>query len=893
MMQRHFLSACVCAFVFVAAGCGYFKSPEKRVANAEALIAKGEHRQALIELRNAQQDRPDMPMIRLLLAEVALWTGDPAAAERELKTLPADFESVRREDLALRIDLASGRFAEALARIGTPADNAPASSWLYRGLANQGLGKIEDAERDFRAALERDPRLIAAEIGVMEMRAAENDNEEVLARSLALVRDFPESAAAWFARGAMLARASSLLEAQTALERSASLAPKQLDVTKQVSLLVTLAEVQIANRDLEKARTSAASLARVASGSPIAAMVSARILMASGDFATAAVELRRLIQRTPQFAHARFMLGVSLAAQGNLTQANQELTTVVDELPNNMAARQLLAQVRMRLDDPDSALRVLVPALDAAGEDRAVSKLFEAASAQASDRSRSLALIEREYARAPENQGLKLQLASAYLRAQQGAKALALLRSGEAASSDLVYGRLLLAATAQAEGDDAARKKLESMLAARPKDVGLVLLAVQMHVAAREDKLARQRLDVALAANPGNPGLELALARVQLVSGERDAAVATLTRLRERDPKAMEARLMLAQLALARDDAKEAAALVAEAVNGSEAKAEANNSAGLIYLGTARYDAALEHFRAGTAADPTDESLWLNLGRTQLALNQHEAARTSLLRAISLRPNWLPAEGALAFLELQAGNSAAAIKRVDALRTARPHDSGVMILEADVRSAMRQYVEADRALTVAARSQSSLELAAKHYQLRVAGELPKPTEPLESWVEKHSEDLQARAFLAGAYASAGASDKAVQQYEAIVARQPRDPMALNNLAWLYMERGDRRALETARRAVALAPKSPAVADTLGWILVQSGSVTEGLELLAKASESDPRNGDLQYHYAAALAKAGKPAEAQTRIRELLAGTADFSSRAAAQELLNSLSKTQP
>ena len=488
---------------------------------------------------------------------------------------------------------------------------------------------------------------------------------------------------------------------------------------------------------------------------------------------------------------------------------------------------------------------------------------------------------------------MKLQLAAAYLRAEQGAKALALLRKDEAASTDLVSARLLLAATAQVEGDEAARRKLESMRAARPKDMGLLLLAVQMHVAAREDDRARKLLDEAIAANPDEPGLALALARVQLVSGQREAAVATLTRLRQSNPGASEARLLLAQLALARDDAKEAAVLVNEAVNGSDKKSETHNVAGLVYLGTARYDAALEQFSAGAELDPTDESLWLNIGRTQLALDRYDAARTSLMRAISLRPNWLPAEGALAFLEMQAGNSAAALKRVDALRAARPHDAQVMILEAEVRAALRQYVEADRTLTVAARSQPSVELAAKQYELRVTGELPKPTEPLENWVETHGGDLQARSILASAYVREGAGGKAVQQYEAIVAKEPRDALSLNNLAWLYMEQGDRRAIETARRALALAPNSPAIADTLGWILVQTGSVNEALPLLARASEADPRNGDLQYHYAAALVKAGKTADAQTRLRSLMAGTAEFDSRAEAQKLLDSLNKGQP
>jgi putative PEP-CTERM system TPR-repeat lipoprotein len=616
-------------------------------------------------------------------------------------------------------------------------------------------------------------------------------------------------------------------------------------------------------------------------------------MMGSNDFAGAAVELRRVVNRAPQFTRARFLLGVALAAEGNLSQANQELTTVIDQVPQNMEARQLLAQVRMRLEDPDSALRVLVPALDELGDDRMVNQLFDAAREQLGDTTRSLTLIEREYSKAPDNKGLRLQLAAAYVRTRQGAKALELLRKADNSAPDPALDRLLLAATAQVEGTEGARRKLDQMLAARPDDADLVLTAAQIQMAMGELARARKLLEDALGRNPEHNGLRLALARVQLASGDRAAGVENLTQLRQRDAHAIEARLLLAQLALQRDDAKEAGALIAEAVSGSPRVADTRNAAGLIYLATARYDSAIEHFRAGTEADPSNPMLWLNLGRSQLALEQYEAARVALQRALALQANWLPAEGALTYLELQTGNSDNALKRVDALKTARPQDPGVYILDAEVRAALHQYAEADRALTQAASRQPSADIAEKSYQVRTTGKLPKPTEQLEKWVAAHPEDLRTRNSLAEAFARAGQRQGAVEQYEAMVARQPRDPVALNNLAWLYFETGDRRAVETARRAVALAPDAPAIADTLGWVLVQTGSVNEGLGLLQKCVEREPRNSDMQYHYAAALAKAGKSADAVPRLRTLLEGNAEFASRSEAEELLKRLNKAQP
>src|SRR5688500_2787353 len=90
-------------------GCDFLVSPQQRYERAQSHVEKGEYRSALVELKNALQKQPDLHDARALLAEVALWLGDPASAEAELNRLPKTSEQESHADLRLRIDLASGR----------------------------------------------------------------------------------------------------------------------------------------------------------------------------------------------------------------------------------------------------------------------------------------------------------------------------------------------------------------------------------------------------------------------------------------------------------------------------------------------------------------------------------------------------------------------------------------------------------------------------------------------------------------------------------------------------------------------------------------------------------------------------------------------------------------
>ncbi len=315
--------------------------------------------------------------------------------------------------------------------------------------------------------------------------------------------------------------------------------------------------------------------------------------------------------------------------------------------------------------------------------------------------------------------------------------------------------------------------------------------------------------------------------------------------------------MMLARMALAKDDAKRADEYVNAAVQAASKRGDVLNAAGLLYLESGRFDQAQARFKEGTTSDPGSPLLWLNLGRAQLGLNQRGPARESLEKALSLQPEWLPAIGALAFLEVQEGNGAAALNRIEAMKQTRPNDPQLLALEGEVYTVLQKYTEASQAYEAAAAIRPAPELATKIFQVRTAGKLPNAVEPLERWSSAHPEDLAFRTLLADAYLKSGEAGKAIGQYEQIVQRQPKHVPSLNNLAWLYHEQRDQRALAIARQAHRTRAQG---AGYHGHARLDPGrtraSRPKDCCCSNKRRRSANASADIKYHYAAALARTG-------------------------------------
>ncbi|WP_114327653.1 XrtA/PEP-CTERM system TPR-repeat protein PrsT [Candidatus Colwellia aromaticivorans] len=126
-------------------------------------------------------------------------------------------------------------------------------------------------------------------------------------------------------------------------------------------------------------------------------------------------------------------------------------------------------------------------------------------------------------------------------------------------------------------------------------------------------------------------------------------------------------------------------------------------------------------------------------------------------------------------------------------------------------------------------------------------------EVLESFLVNNEKNDRVRAILAGMYII-NDKNKAIESYVKIAESQPNSVVVLNNLAWLYMEKGELdKALRYSEKAVLLAPKVASVLDTRGMVLLKSGSEVDAWKMIYKAFNiSQGADNNISLNYAEAL-----------------------------------------
>lgn len=253
--------------------------------------------------------------------------------------------------------------------------------------------------------------------------------------------------------------------------------------------------------------------------------------------------------------------------------------------------------------------------------------------------------------------------------------------------------------------------------------------------------------------------------------------------------------------------------------------------------------AAIERMRRllGTDDEPADLQLILLLREQGKRPEALEAARQARVR----HPE------SAEFVRLEAA-ALADLGRVDegaALLRARlkglPDDYDEYISIANL------YLEAGRGREAAAAAQKAVELAPPDDQRLVT---------------------QALLMLSSAQERAGDPKGSENALRRILAKEPNNPTALNNLGYFLVERNERltEALEMIQRAVRAEPTNASFLDSLGWAHFKLGQLDEAERYLSDAARRNQSSVAIQEHLGDLYQRRGKTDQARVAWRKALA-----------------------
>ncbi|TXH79305.1 XrtA/PEP-CTERM system TPR-repeat protein PrsT [Thauera aminoaromatica] len=897
--------------------------------DARSRLARNDAAGAIVQAQNALQKEPGLLAAQVLLGQALLKDGQAAAAEAQFEK--ALQKGARLEDVALSYGQALMMFGNSeklLQRI--PADGLPptlrAEVLAMRATAHADLGDMPAAFRAVQQARAADIRSLSPLRAEIDLSLRQRDGaraRQALAAALAMA---PGDAQLLHLQGAMLQGSGDASAALAAFARALAADPQLVDaMIARASLLIDLQRFDEAMADLQRA----AALTR---REPRVAYLKSLVLAARGDAAGSRAQLEevtRLVDALPEAFIARqpplLMLG-SLASQatGRSERARVLLELYVLRLPGEPAGRKLLANLYLAAGNSARVADLLEPLLRAGDPDPQVFTTLAAMRMQQGRFREAAEALEAAARAGGATPGLTAQIGFARIGNQQSEQGLALLRQAFEQNPGQLPVGTALATLLLRRGDAAGALRLaEALVRQRPDEPAAHNLLGVVRAANRQPEAARSAYNRALALAPALLPAQLNLARLDAAEGRVDAARRRLGDLLRKDGGQVQALTELGRLERAAGRLAEARPLLEKAHKLAPADQAAGTELLALYQQLGDAPAALRVAKQLAQARPDDPALlealdrahhavgeraqaWaafaklarqaggdaerlVAVGALQLFAGDGGGAAASAEKALSVRPGHLAA----ATLQVEAELAAGALERAEALQAAFARRTGngaeARRLAGDIAMRRGQPGVALAAYRAGFERAPSSALALRAFAAAFkAGQGAEGVSLIEAWLRRQPDDLAARAALAEGSLRLDRLPAAKAAYELLLAREPGNANAANNLAQVLLRQNDERALPMAERAVSLAPDNPDALDTLGWLRARSGALDVGVKTLREARQRAPESRDIRYHLAWALHRSGQRDAARSELAAALGGRGPFDSEAEARHLRREL-----
>ncbi|MGZ8217829.1 XrtA/PEP-CTERM system TPR-repeat protein PrsT [Methylomagnum sp.] len=926
-MQKKLIALVVLAAL---AGAHPAQAGDSSMDTAKEYLDKGEHKAAVIELKNFLKDNPQNADARLLIGETYMKLGDGPAAVKEFEKA-RDLNAPKDKWIASlgRAYLLQNDTKSLLDNIKPDEDLAPPLRAQIFGIIGAAYISKNDpakAQENFDAALKLDPDASEALLGLAMLQAQQKQFAKTIEYAAKVVGKDDKNLNAWVIMAEAKRLNGDLPGAVDAFDKALKILP--VDIRARLGR----ATAQLTLNKVDEAAKDVAVVRKAFGDVPLAMYLEAVVDYQQKKLNEAQELLAKVSNALPDHLPSKLLLGTIAYQKGELETAESQLSQFVNKLPKHLPAVKLLAATRLKQHRPTEAISLLKGVEDLGKDDAQFLSLLGSAYLESKQFDQGTEYLTRAAQLDPKAATIKAQLALGRMASGHLDEAVTDLKAAVELDQNLLQADVMLVLALLQDGkrDEAieAANKLKGKLKEDPLPENLLGAA---YMAKGDPDKAREHWKAALKLNPEYATAAVNLAKLEISANNTDAAIELYKGVLKHNPASVSALIGLAQVAEGKKDYAQMEQYLETAREKNPKMPQPSLMLTKYHLTQGKLLRALEVARDADANNPDQPQVMQNLAVAQLANDQvssavitfkklvnkvpdnpeyrHQlaqalykagdktGAREEWRNAARAAPDYIPAYLAQAELAVQLASDdkkyEEAQKMADIIKQRQPQSPVGWQLEGDIWLAQKQYKNAIAAYDKAYQVTPTAILARRLFQAHKAqGNDQAAFDALNKWLQAHGDDMESWLMLGIGYQTKGKGKEAVNAYERAYALKPNNPLLQNNLAWLYQEQGDKRALDLAEKLLTASETNPEIKDTVGWIYVQNNMVDKGLTLLQDAAVHAPQQTQIRLHIAQALVKAGREAEARKELDVLLKDKRDFPERAQAEALHKELEAAQ-
>ena len=656
-------------------------------------------------------------------------------------------------------------------------------------------------------------------------------------------------------------------------------------------------------------------LAACGRDSPELLINSARDYLAKGDSNAAVIQLRNALQKSPNNAEARYLLGTVLTSRRDPAGAvkelrmalqlgyppDQTLPALVRALIDDGDAKDVVSEfgnTNLGKADAQAAFKTTIGnAQLSLGKPKEAETAFTAALAAKSDFAGALLGIATLRATNGDIQGAKklvedvlakpdappeasLMKARLLLAENQRDAALAVLQKAVDAKPDYLPARYELVSLLISKGElDPASAQIGAIRKVSKQDVRAYFFDALIASQRGNLPVARDAIQQVLKVSPEHVPSLLLAGEIEYRARQFNQAQDYLRRAMKISPDLPYAQRLLAATYLRLGAPTRAVEVLQGPLSRGSKDPELMAVAGEAYLAVGDFPRAAEYFAQTAALDPKNAAARTRLGQVRFAEGDTEAAIRDLEAASALDPTVSPADLALIANLLRQKQFDQALAAAGRLEKKQPNNPLVYNLKGIVFLTKRDLATArlnfERALQI---QPDYLPAVSNLAQLdRLEKKPDTGRKRYEAILEKEPKNEQALLGLAGLLQSLGADPKEIESVlKRAVTANAQSVSARVALTTFYLRRGDgRQALAAAEEANAALANDPRTLELLGQVQLSTGEPMLAVATFNKLVAAKPGSVEPLVRLAGALVVAKDYDKAVDKLREALTINPEF------------------